>query len=250
MNITFAGKTVVVTGAAGGFGAATAKAFGAAGANVVVSDINLEGAQAVAAEIGTAIAVRTDVTEPAQLEALMEAAADAFGGIDVLVNNAGAPSLAGPLADMDVDKVRWLTAINYESTVFASKYAIPYLNQRPGASIINVASVSARRPRPGHAVYCSTKAGVETFTRALATELAPAVRVNAVNPVISETGFVKNAMGTDKLADDVREAMVAGIPMGRTAQPEDIAHNIMYLASDIAGFLTGVVLDVDGGRSI
>lgn len=250
MNITFTGKTVVITGAAGGFGAATAKAFGAAGANVVVSDINIEGAQAVAAEIGSAIAVRTDVTDPQQLKALMETAAAEFGGIDVLVNNAGAPSLQGPLTELDDDKVRWLTSINYESAVFASKYAIPYLEQRPGASIINVASVSARRPRPGHAVYCSTKAGVETFTRALAVEIAPAIRVNAVNPVIAETGFVKNAMGTDTLPDAVREAMVAGIPMGRTAQVEDIANNILYLASDIASFLTGVVLDVDGGRSI
>lgn len=250
MEISFKDKVVVVTGAAGGFGSATARAFAAAGAHVVIADLNEEGAAGVAGELPSATPVRTDVTDAASVERLVDTTVGTYGGIDVLVNNAGAPNLAGPLEELDVETLRWLTAVNYESAVLASKFAIPHLRRRSGASIVNVASVSAKRPRPGHAVYCSIKAGVEAFTRSLAVETAPDIRVNAVSPVIAETGFVKNALGADKLDDDQRNAMVSGIPMGRTAQPDDVATNILYLASGQAGFLTGVCLDVDGGRSI
>lgn len=250
MEILFEDKVVVVTGGAGGFGSATARAFGEAGAHVVVSDLNLEGAEQVAGKLKSGLAVQTDVTDEASIEGLLRRTTETFGGVDVLVNNAGAPNLAGSVEEIDVETLRWLTAINYESVVLASKFAIPHLRRRPGASIVNVASISAKRPRPGHAVYCSTKAGVEALTRALGLELAPDVRVNAVSPAIAETGFVKNAMGSDRLSESQREAMIAGIPMARTAQPDDVANAILYLASDRANFLTGVCLDVDGGRSI
>lgn len=250
MEISFADKVVVITGAAGGFGSATARAFGAAGAHVVVSDINIEAAQKVADALPSAIAVQTDVTDPAAIEELIRTAVDKFGGLDVLVNNAGAPNRAGDLEDLDNDVLNWLTDINYKSTVLASKYALPHLKKREGASIINVASISAKRPRAGHAVYCSTKAGVEAFTRALAVEVAPTVRVNSVSPVVSETGFINSAFGQDKLTAEQRASMVAGIPMGRTADVTDVSKAIMYLASDLASFQTGTCLDVDGGRSI
>jgi len=249
-DLRFDGKTVLVTGGAGGFGSATCRSFGQRGANVVVADLNLERAQEVAGEITSATALKMDVTDPESIEAGIQSAVEAFGSLDVLVNNAGAPNRSGPIEDTSVKDMDWLYAINYRSTVIATQAALPHLRASDIGNVVNVASVSAKRPRPGHAVYCSVKAGVEALTRALAVELAPHIRVNAVSPVISETGFVKNATGQDKLTDEARTSMVAGIPMGRTAETQDVGNAIVYLASQLASFQTGVVLDVDGGRSI
>lgn len=249
-DLRFDNRTVLVTGGAGGFGSQTCRTFGERGANVVVADLNLEKAAEVAAELPSAVAIQMDVTDPESIEAGIQAAVEAFGSLDVLVNNAGAPNRGGPIEDTSVKDMDWLFQINYRSSVLATQAALPHLRASEIGSIINVASISAKRPRPGHAVYCSLKAGVEGLTRALAVELAPEVRVNSVSPVIAETGFVKNATGQDKLTDEARASMVAGIPMGRPAQTQDVANAILYLASDLASFQTGVCLDVDGGRSI
>lgn len=250
MEIRFENRTVFITGAAGGFGSATARMFGENGANVVVADINEEKAAEVAAGIPSAIPIRTDVTDPDSIANAVSMTVDRFGALDVLVNNAGAPNRGGPVDEVTVEIMDWLYHINYRSTVLATQAALPHLRKSEIGNIVNVASISAKRPRPGHAVYCSLKAGVEALTRALAVEIAPEVRVNSVSPVISETGFVANAFGQGRLTDEQRTSMVSGIPMGRTAQPEDIARAIYYLASDLAAFETGVCLDVDGGRSI
>lgn len=249
-DLRFDNRTVLVTGGAGGFGSETCRAFGERGANVVVADLNLERAAEVAAEIPSAHAIRMDVTDPESIQEAVRATVEAFGSLDVLVNNAGAPNRGGPIEDTSVRDMDWLYQINYRSSVIAAQAALPHLRTSDIGNIVNVASISAKRPRPGHAVYCSLKAGVEALTRALAIELAPDIRVNSVSPVISETGFVKNATGQEKLTDDARSSMVSGIPMGRTAEPRDIANAIVYLASDLASFQTGVCLDVDGGRSI
>lgn len=249
-DLRFDGRTVLVTGGAGGFGSQTCRAFGERGAHVVVADLNLEKAQEVASEIASAVAIRMDVTDPESISAGIQSAVDTFGSLDVLVNNAGAPNRSGPLEETSVKDMDWLYQINYRSTVLATQAALPHLRASDIGNIVNVASISAKRPRPGHAVYCSLKAGVEALTRATAVELAPQIRVNSVSPVIAETGFVKNAMGSDKLPDEVRTSMVAGIPMGRTAETQDVANAIVYLASEMASFQTGVCLDVDGGRSI
>jgi 3-oxoacyl-[acyl-carrier protein] reductase len=250
MRIDFTEKIVVVTGGAGGFGSATARSFAEAGARVVVSDIALEKAQAVAAELPGAIAVRTDVTSPESIIELFATVRDEFGGLDILINNAGAPTPMTRLVDMTLRDIDWLININYRSTVLASQAALPLMEGRAGANIVNVASISARRPRPGGTVYNSAKAGVESFTLALAAEVAPLVRVNAVSPVIAETGFVRSIYGYDDLKDSDRQRLVSGIPLGRTATAQDVANSILFLASEAGGFHTGVCLQVDGGRSI
>lgn len=250
MHISFKDKIVVVTGGAGGFGSATATTFARAGAQVVVSDIDLEKAQAVAAELPGATAVRTDVTSPESITDLFERVSDQFGGLDVLVNNAGAPTPKTDLVDMTLRDIDWLIHINYRSTVLASQAALPLMAGREGANIVNVASISARRPRPGGTVYNSAKAGVESFTKALAAEVAPDVRVNSVSPVIAETGFVRSIYGRDQLAEADRQRLVAGIPLHRTVTTQEVANSIAFLASDLASFHTGVNLQVDGGRSI
>jgi 3-oxoacyl-[acyl-carrier protein] reductase len=250
MELSFKNKVVVVTGAAGGFGSATARAFAAAGAHVVVSDIDTTGAERLAADLPSAIAVTTDVTDADAMRDLVDASESAFGGIDVMVNNAGVPHRAGNLVDLDVETVDRQLAVNVRSVFLGCKYAVPALRRRGGGVVVNVASIAAKRPRPGLTVYNATKGAVITMTRGLAVEVAPDVRVNAVNPVISETGFVKSLTGADDLPEDLRRNWVAGIPMGRTATADDVAHSVLYLASDQAGFLTGVCLDIDGGRSI
>lgn len=250
MKIEFTDKVAVVTGAAGGFGSATARTLAGAGATVVVSDIALEKAEAVAAELPGAIAVQTDVTSPEAITELFEVVADRFGGLDILVNNAGAPTPKTDLVDMTLADIDWLIAINYRSTVLASQAALPLMQGRDGANIVNVASISARRPRPGGTVYNSAKAGVESFTRALASEVAPYVRVNAVSPVIAETGFIRSIYGHDDLREADRQRLVSGIPLQRTATTQDVANTIAFLASDLASFHTGVCMQVDGGRSI
>jgi 3-oxoacyl-[acyl-carrier protein] reductase len=246
----FAGKCVIVTGAASGFGAATARAFGNAGADVIVSDINLGGAQQVADSLPSATAVRADVTDAGDIEDLVVSAVDTYGGLDVLVNNAGLPHRRGPFEDLSVGDIEFQLMMNVRSVVLACKFALPVLRQRPGASIVNVSSIGATRPRPGMVMYSATKGAVITLTRGLATEVAPSVRVNAVCPVAAETGFVKNALGTETFTDEMRQVIVSEIPMGRAAVPDDVANGVVFLASDRAAFLTGVILDIDGGRSI
>ena len=173
-----------------------------------------------------------------------------FGGIDVMVNNAGVPHRSGALVDLDVETVDQQLAVNVRSVFLGCKYAVPALHRRNGGVIVNVASIAAKRPRPGLTVYNATKAAVITLTRGLAVEVAPDIRVNAVNPVIAETGFVRSLTGSDALPDDLRKNWISGIPLARTASAQDVANGIVYLASEPAGFLTGVCLDIDGGRSI
>lgn len=244
------GRSVVVTGAASGFGAAIATAFSLSGAQVILADIDLDGAREVAESLSSAVAIRADVTQAQDIERMVSSAVSAFGGLDVLVNNAGLPHRRTPLEDLSIADIEFQLTMNVRSVVLGCKYALPLLRARAGSSIVNVASIGARRPRPGMVMYNAAKGAVLTLTRGLAAEIAPAVRVNAVSPVASETGFVKNALGTDSFDDDTRRAIVGEIPMGRPALPRDVANSVLFLASERASFLTGVCLDVDGGRSI
>ncbi|MFF7476934.1 glucose 1-dehydrogenase [Streptomyces sp. NPDC008092] len=249
--MTLEGRTVVVTGAAGGFGSAICQVFAEAGAHVMVSDIDTERAREVARALPSATAVTTDVTDPDAVRELVESTMDATGRLDVLVNNAGLPHLSRKLIDLPVDVVDAQLTMNVRSVFLGCKYAVPaMLGSAGGGVIVNVASIAGRRPRPGLVIYNATKAAVINLTRGLAGELAPDIRVNAVNPVVSETGFIKNSLGVDTLPDKARAHVVAGIPMGRPALPQDVANAVLYLASEPASFLTGVCLDVDGGRSI
>lgn len=244
----FEGKTVIVTGAASGFGTAIAEQFAASGANVVVADINADGAKAVADRLPRAVSFTVDVAVPEQIKALIDFTVAEFGAIDVLANNAGVPHRICFALDVDVETWDHQFAVNARSVFLATKYAVPHMPD--GGVIVNTASISAIRPRPGRAIYNASKGAVETLTRTLAVELAPRIRVNAVNPVASPTGFVAAATGVAEMTPQDEAQIVAGIPMGRQAKPSDVATAVLFLASPAAEFLTGVCLDVDGGRSI
>ena len=244
----FSDKCVIVTGGASGFGKAMSEKFAAAGASVVVADMDFEGAQAVASTLPQAIAVQIDVADESQNESLANAAVEAYGKIDVVCANAGVPHRVIRAIKMDTAEFDRMFAINTRSVFLAAKHCAPHMSA--GSAIIATSSIGAKRPRPGLAAYYAAKGAVLTLTQALAVELAPDIRVNAVCPVSSPTGFDLNATGAAELSEQVNAQVIAGIPMGRRATPEDVADAAFFLASDQAKFLTGVCLDVDGGRAI
>lgn len=244
----FAGKTVVVTGAASGFGTAIARKFAGEGAAVVVADLDIANAEKVAAELQDALAVQIDVADEQQNIALVEATIERYGKIDVFCANAGVPHRGSYMVKMNVEDFDRMWAVNVRSIFLAAKYASPHMPE--GASLISTSSIGGKRPRPGLTPYNASKGAVLTLTRGLAVEMAPRIRVNAVCPVSAATNFDLQAMGTQNLSEEMEAKVIAGIPMGRRALPEDVANAYAYLASDEAAFITGVCLDVDGGRSI
>ena len=251
----FDGKSVIVTGAASGFGEAIAKRFAAEGARVVAADIDAAGGNRVVGAIkdagGQAVFVRTDVSKAAEVQAMIAAAVTQFGGLDILVNNAGFSHHMMPLWELPEEEYDRVFSVNTKGVYLGAKYAVPVLRERGGGVIVNTASIGAVAPRPGVTAYNATKGAVVTMTRGLAAEVAPfRIRVNAVNPVAADTQFVKGALGMDSMPEPIRQAVVQGIPLGRLAEPRDVAAAVLFLASDDAEFLTGVCLNVDGGRSI
>ena len=251
----FQNKIAVVTGAASGFGEAIAKAFAVEGASVVLADVDEAGGKEVATAIGdaggAAIFVRTDVSQADQVKAMIEKATDHYGGLDILVNNAGFSHRMMPMWDLPEEDYDRVFAVNTKGVYLGAKYGVPALRKRGGGVIVNTASIGAVSPRPGVTAYNATKGAVVTMTRGLAMEVAPyRIRVNAVNPVASDTSFFKGLLGVDDVPDPIRKGLIEGVPLGRLAEPLDVATAVLFLASEDAGFLTGVCLDVDGGRSI
>ena len=248
----FENTNVVVTGAGSGFGAEIARRFAADGANVVASDINADSARQVAAEIGgSAVAIKADVSIEADVAALMEGAVESFGSVDVLVNNAGYSHLNRLMWKITVEEFDAVFAVNVRGVFLGCKHVIPLMIEQGGGAIVNIASIGAIAPRAGVTPYNATKGAVLTMTKGLALEVARNnIRVNAVNPVAADTGFMKGATGMDVLSDEMRERLVSTIPRGRLAEPRDIAAVVTFLASDDADFLTGTSINVDGGRSI
>ncbi|MDA9359539.1 SDR family oxidoreductase [bacterium] len=244
----FDDKRVIVTGAGGGFGAAIARGFAAKGAKVMVTDIDVTAAQAVADELDGALAFGLDVTSEDAHKELADVVVEAWGGIDIVACNAGLPHRGGYMVNLTTEQFDFMWTINVRPIFFASKYFVPHM--AAGGAIVSTASIGGRRPRKGLTPYNASKAAVITLTKGLAVELAPDIRVNCVAPVSSPTGFDMSAMGIEKLSENREKMVVDGIPMGRRATPEDVANSVMFLASEEAGFLTGVCLDVDGGRSI
>ena len=244
----FSDKAIIVTGAASGFGTAIAKRFASEGASVMCADINVEGAKAVADSLPGALAFGIDVTEPDQNDAMAKAAVDAWGKIDVLCCNAGAPHKGSYMVRMPLEDFDRMWAINVRSIFLAARAALPHMP--PGSTIINTASIGGKRPRPGLAPYNASKAAVINLTQSMAIEMAPNVRVNCVCPVSSATNFDFQTIGKKDLPEEMEASVVATIPMGRRALPEDVADAYAFLASTDAKFLTGVSLDVDGGRAI
>lgn len=245
------GKRTIVTGAASGFGLAIAKRFAREGARVAVADINAEGARTVADEIGdAAIALVCDVARRDQTDTMVQAAIEAFGGVDIVVNNAGWSHRNQPLLDVDEETFRKVLDINVMSIFHMTHAIVPHWRQAGGGVMINVGSTAGLRPRPGLTWYNTSKGAVNLMSKSLAVDLAgDGIRVCAVAPVIGATGLLETFMGTEDTPEN-RAKFMATIPLGRFSEPDDIANAVLYLASDEAEFITGVVLEVDGGRTI
>ncbi len=246
------GKVAVVTGAASGFGEAISKRYAAEGAAVMVADMNAAGAAKVAEAIlsdgGRAASIQADVTDADQAKAMVDAAAAAFGGLDVLVNNAGVPQRVGRFETVEADVIDRIFAVNVQSWLFTVRAALPHLEARGGGSIVNTASIAGLRPRPGAAWYNASKAAACSLTLSMASELGEKnIRVNALCPVAAETPLFRDVVG--EITDETRARFLAGIPLGRLATPDDVAGAAVYLASDEAAFLSGVLLPIDGGRA-
>lgn len=251
-NMDFTGKTAVITGAGAGMGRATAEVFAERNANVVVVDLDREAAAETAEALddvggGEAISVTADVSEATDVEAFVDRAIERFGAIDVLHNNAGIPQRSTPVEDVTEETWDRVQDVNLKSAFLGAKYAVPHMRERGGGVILNTASTSGIRPRTGLSAYAASKGGVITLTKQLAHELADDdIRVNAICPVATDTGMLEE-FASEEL--DVAD-MLDTIPLGRLAEPNDIANAAAFLASEEAAMITGTALEVDGGRDI
>jgi 3-oxoacyl-[acyl-carrier protein] reductase len=248
--VRLAGKTAIVTGGASGFGAGIVRKFIAEGARVLIADINGEAAGTLAAELGQAALVQqVDVSSGHSVVAMAEAALDAFGALDILVNNAGVTHLPAPLEEISEADFDRVLAINVKSVYLTSRTFVPHFKSREAGVILNIASTAAVSPRPRLSWYNASKGWIVTATRSMAVELAPlGIRVNALNPVAGETPLLRSFMGED--TPEMRARFLATIPIGRFSTPEDIGNAASFLCSDEASMITGVALEVDGGRVI
>ncbi|KGJ21883.1 SDR family oxidoreductase [Paracoccus sanguinis] len=245
------GKTALVTGAASGFGRGIAETFAREGARVAIVDLNAEGAREVAAAIGgAAIALTCDVSKAEDVNRAVEDTRAAFGGLDIVVNNAGWTNPNRPLMETDEATFRKIYDINVLSIFHMVKAMVPHWRAEGGGVMINIGSTAGIRPRPGLTWYNSSKGAVNLMSRSLAAELAPDnIRVNCIAPVMGATALLEQFMGVPDTPEN-RAKFVATIPLGRMSTPRDIANAALYLASAEADFITGVVLEVDGGRTI
>lgn len=243
-------KVAVVTGAASGFGEGMVRRFAEEGARVVVADLNGRGAERVAREIGeNAIAVQTDVSQRREFDEMVSATMAAFSHIDILVNNAGYTHVNGDMLEVDEATFDLITAVNMKAIYHAARAIVPIMADQGGGVILTTASTAGLRPRPGLTWYNASKGWAITATKSMAVELAPRnIRVNCLCPVAGETGMLEKFMGAD--TPEIREKFRASIPLGRLSTPLDIANAALYLVSDEAAFITGVALEVDGGRCI
>ena len=249
-------KVAIVTGGGSGFGEGIAAKFVAEGARVLIADRDLAGGQRVATGLGPAArAIQVDVAVAADVQRMMEAAQEHFGGIDILVNNAGVTHLPQALEDVTEDDFDRIVAVNMKAIYLAMRQVVPRFKAKaPGTQgirgvVLNIASTAGVSPRPRLSWYNASKGWVITATRANAVELAPfGIRVVALNPVAGETPLLKSFMGED--TPEIRAKFLSTIPIGRFSQPEDLGNAACFLCSDEASMITGVCMEVDGGRCI
>ncbi len=243
------GKTAVVTGGASGFGAGIARKFANEGARVMIVDINAEGAAAMAKELGNgAVSHACNVAEGGSVAELAKAVQAQLGDLDILVNNAGVTHKPTPLEDVSEEDFDRVFAVNCKSVYLLARAFVPGMKVRGGA-ILNVASTAGISPRPNLNWYNASKGWMVTATKTMAVELAPSgVRVNAICPVAGETPLLSSFMGED--TPEMRAKFLSTIPLGRFSTPEDMGNAAAFLCSDEAGMITGVAMEVDGGRCI
>ncbi len=243
------GKTALVTGAGSGIGKCIAETYVREGARVALADIDGDAAKSVARALGNnAIAVRCDVTRRSDIDAALAETLAAFGDLDILVNNAGATHVNKPMLDISEAEFDRIFDVNVKGVFMFCQAVVPHFRKRQGGAIINIGSTAGLRPRPGLSAYNATKGAVHLLTKSLAVELAgDRIRVCAIAPVATDTPLLPSFLGP---AEGMREKFVASVPLGRLAQPQDIANAALFLASAEADFVTGNILQVDGGRAI
>jgi len=243
-------KVAIITGAGSGFGEGMARRFAEKGAKIVVADLNPVGAERVAKDIGkAAIWTQTDVSQRFEFDEMVKATLDAFGRIDIMINNAGYSHKNGSLLDVDEGTFDLITAVNMKAIYHATQAVVPIMDRQGGGVILTTASTAGLRPRPGLTWYNASKGWAITATKSMAVELAPKkIRVNCLCPVAGETGMLSTFMGED--TPERRAQFKAVIPLGRFSTPLDIANAALWLCSDEAEFITGVALEVDGGRCV
>ena len=241
-------KIAIVTGGGSGFGAGIVKKFIQEGAKVVVADINLENAKKVAMDTG-GFAVEVDVSNSLSFKNLVDKTLEKYGKIEIMVNNAGITHLPNSMENISEAEFDKIFAVNSKSVFFSAKYLVPKMTSIGGGNILNVASTAGISPRPNLSWYNATKGWMISATKAMAIELASKkIRVNALAPVAGETPLLKSFMGGD--TPEKREKFLSTIPIGRFSTPNDMGNAACFLCSEEASMITGVVLQVDGGRCI
>ena len=243
-------KTAIVTGAGSGFGKGIAMRFAKEGARVGVIDINAEAAREVASQIGnSAFAMEADVSIDGDVSRMVQEALDRWGQLDILVNNAGTTHRNQPMTEVTEEVYERIFAVNVKSVYLSARHVVPVMKKQGFGVILNVASTAGVRPRPGLVWYNTSKGAMMTATKAMAIELAgEKIRVNAINPVAGETGMLHLFMGED--TPEKRAQFISSIPLGRLSLPEDMANAALFLCSDEAEMITGLCMEVDGGRCI
>lgn len=244
------GKTAIVTGGASGFGAGIIRKFVAEGAQVMIADLNTALAEELKQEMGAhAIVATANVAKGTDVQAMTAQAMEAWGHIDILINNAGVTHLPAPMETISEEDFDRVFAVNCKSVYLTARHIVPLMKARGQGAILNVASTAGVSPRPNLNWYNASKGWMNTATKAMAVELAPGgVRVNALNPVAGETPLLTSFMGED--TPEMRAKFISTIPIGRFSTPEDMGNAACYLCSDEASMITGVCMEVDGGRCI
>ena len=241
-------KTAIITGGGSGFGAGIAKSFSKEGAKVIVADIDMEKAKEIA-EQTNGIPIKVDVSNKISVETMISEVLSQVKDVDILVNNAGITHLPAPMERVEEKDFDNILAVNVKSVFLTAHFLVPHFKNKKSGIILNIASTAGVSPRPNLTWYNASKGWMITATKSMAIELASeGIRVNAINPVAGETPLLKSFMGED--TPEMRKKFLATIPLGRFSTPKDIGNTATFLCSDEASMITGVALEVDGGRCI
>jgi 3-oxoacyl-[acyl-carrier protein] reductase len=249
-----ADAVAIVTGGGSGFGECIAQTFAAEGARLVIADIDAANGARVAAGLCAqgyaAIFCATDVSKSADMQNLVAAALRHFGRVDIMVNNAGISHANQPMLDVTEEQFDRIFQVNVKSIYLSAVHCVPVFRRQGGGCFINIGSTAAVRPRPGLTWYNGSKGAVVLLTKSMAVELAPdRIRVNAINPALAETPLLTTFMGVADTTEN-RARFLASIPLGRLGRATDVANAALFLADPASEFVTGVCLEVDGGRCI